>query len=432
MAERAIDVWEDVKEVTKFWMGLPKAKQPREDNKSYQRLKAAKTDPLIPVKLKFFADVADELNKFLIPFQTDKPMVPFLAQSLKLTAATTCLKLSKIDFKDQSFHKRPSDVSLPIPVRIELANLKKQGKISDTKILQFKSSVICFLSTICAHLVEKSPLKYPLSRNAKCLIPSLLVEAPETSKRQFERVLETMYTSQQMSAKMVKEAKLEFDKFLQDVVALHRDEFLSFDNAFKDQRLDAFYFNYLDGKPSFSNLSEVLKMILTLSHGQASVERGFSVNQNILVENMKAESLMAQRIVNDHMKANDLESYELNISPELRRSVKSSRQAYSNYLQNQKKEEKETKKSKKRKLVEEEIAEVKRKRNMLSATIDDLQKDVDKFAAEAEKSSSFEKMKSLLAKSNSFRVTAKEKLLAIEKYDNRLKELNKENNNLHS
>ena len=159
MAERAIDVWEDVKEVTKFWMGLPKAKQPREDNKSYQRLKAAKTDPLIPVKLKFFADVADELNKFLIPFQTDKPMVPFLAQSLKLTAATTCLKLSKIDFKDQSFHKRPSDVSLPIPVRIELANLKKQGKISDTKILQFKSSVICFLSTICAHLVEKSPLK---------------------------------------------------------------------------------------------------------------------------------------------------------------------------------------------------------------------------------------------------------------------------------
>ena len=34
-------------------------------------------------------------------------------------------------------------------------------------------------------------------------------------------------------------------------------------------------------------------MIFTLSHGQASVERGFSINKTILSENMQPESIIA-------------------------------------------------------------------------------------------------------------------------------------------
>ena len=45
----------------------------------------------------------------------------------------------------------------------------------------------------------------------------------------------------------------------------------------------------------------VFKLLLCLSHGQASVERGFSVNSNLLVENMHEDSLIAQRISHDHM-----------------------------------------------------------------------------------------------------------------------------------
>ena len=36
-----------------------------------------------------------------------------------------------------------------------------------------------------------------------------------------------------------------------------------------------------------------------MSHGQASVESGFSVNQSMLVENLQEESLIAQRQVYD-------------------------------------------------------------------------------------------------------------------------------------
>ena len=82
VAERVIDVWENVVKTVKYWMGLQKSKQPKDSNKSYQRLKSAITDPLIPVKLKFFAKTADELNKFLMLYQTDNPIVSFIAQSL--------------------------------------------------------------------------------------------------------------------------------------------------------------------------------------------------------------------------------------------------------------------------------------------------------------------------------------------------------------
>ena len=110
-------------------------------------------------------------------------------------------------------------------------------------------------------------------------------------------------------------------------MAVHKEEFPAFD--IKDQRLDAFYFGYLEGRPSLSNLAEVLKVILTLSHGQASIEHGLSINKSLLAENLHKESLTTQRIVYDHMKVNVLEAHEIPISPTFRCSVKSSRQKYS-------------------------------------------------------------------------------------------------------
>ena len=37
----------------------------------------------------------------------------------------------------------------------------------------------------------------------------------------------------------------------------------------------------------FKKLVDIVKFLLVLSHGQSSVERGFSVNKNLLVENVQ-------------------------------------------------------------------------------------------------------------------------------------------------
>ena len=66
------------------------------------------------------------MNKFLVLYQTEKPMVPFFDQLLEdiihsfastfmlaemLKASKACLSLSKITFKDPSCHKRATDVN---------------------------------------------------------------------------------------------------------------------------------------------------------------------------------------------------------------------------------------------------------------------------------------------------------------------------------
>ena len=49
----------------------------------------------------------------------------------------------------------------------------------------------------------------------------------------------------------------------------------------------------------YSLLFYVVKLCLCLSHGQATLENGFSVNASAIVENLTEESVVARRIVHD-------------------------------------------------------------------------------------------------------------------------------------
>ena len=69
-------------------------------------------------------------------------------------------------------------------------------------------------------------------------------------------------------------------------------------------------------------------MLMILSHGEGTVERGFSVNGKLLVENLHTESLIAQRHICDHMRSYDLQADDLDITRELLYSVGSARKCY--------------------------------------------------------------------------------------------------------
>ena len=66
-------------------------------------------------------------------------------------------------------------------------------------------------------------------------------------------------------------------------------------------------------------------MLIIMSHGQATVERGFSVNGKLLSENLHTESLISQRHIHDHMRSYDLQADDLDITHELLDSVSSAR-----------------------------------------------------------------------------------------------------------
>ena len=69
-------------------------------------------------------------------------------------------------------------------------------------------------------------------------------------------------------------------------------------------------------------------MLMILSHGQATFERGFSVNGKFLVENLHTENLIAQRHIHDHMWSYDLQAHDLDITLELLDSASSVRKRY--------------------------------------------------------------------------------------------------------
>ena len=53
-------------------------------------------------------------------------------------------------------------------------------------------------------------------------------------------------------------------------------------------------------------IAEAAKFILTLGHGPADVEREFSVNQNVMRDNMTPETIVSLRIIKYYILANGL------------------------------------------------------------------------------------------------------------------------------
>ena len=86
-----------------------------------------------------------------------------------------------------------------------------------------------------------------------------------------------------------------------------------------EDRLDTFLGLYLANENRFKDLWYICKLIFTLSHGQSNVERGFSVNKEILQENLKEKSLVAQRILYHTLKVSNVKLDQFVIKPDLRK-----------------------------------------------------------------------------------------------------------------
>ena len=137
---------------------------------------------------------------------------------------------------------------------------------------------------------------------------------------------------------------------------------------------------------------------MCLPHGQATVERGFSVNANVIVENLQEESIVAQRIVHDRIcEAGVL---EVPLSKELLTSVRCSHQKYVTAL-----EAKRTQSDKvvKQRELRTEVQEL-TKRNFVKVQYLGSTVSADQLAQTAEKSRNFTKM----LESNAVRKRARE------------------------
>ena len=134
----------------------------------------------------------------------------------------------------------------------------------------------------------------------------------------------------------------------------------------KESRLDDFYFKTV-GIGKYKELSFGLKVLLTRSHGQASVERH---NNAVLKTNMAPETVIAKRMIKDHMLSHDLKPYTIEISKPLVLAFKSARQKYEIHLEESRKSKQRSKGEQRAMHMEADIDKLRVQRRQLEKTVE--------------------------------------------------------------
>lgn len=430
VADRAIKIWENVIKLVKHWLHLPKSKRPK-DNKSYDTLVKYHLDETMLAKFHFFKHIASLLQEFLVSFQTDKPMVPFLATSLEnvlrklmkkfvsphiLEEENTPYKLVKLDLSKK-------DVCLPaqlVDVGTATKTKLKSLKLSSEQKLKFKNTCLSMLKAIVEKLQERCPLKYSVVRCASCLDPTSMVSVPEVSKLQFNALIDKLYSSNWLPEKRAEEAKVQFDEFLSLTLKENQEKFSKFD--WKEQRVDGFLGSFLHRNEKYKALWDVCQIVFICSHGQSSIERGFSVNKELLVENLSQQTLIGQRIVYDYFTSLNVKIHEYKITGDLSKSCKLANSRYKSALAEKKKTKEGNENDRKRKLMMDELADVKRHRDSTVSCIEVLNKDIEKYSFEAEEKRDMD----ILSKANALRKAVTEKRELVKTLGNAVENLEKE------
>ena len=107
--------------------------------------------------------------------------------------------------------------------------------------------------------------------------------------------------------------------------------------------MDTFFFEELNQQKTYESLWCTIQL-LTLSHGQAAVERGFSVNKEVLAPNLKAVSVTALHLIHDTISEGQIEIGDYIITNELLTSCSHASNRYRMCLMKRQKEDQEPEK----------------------------------------------------------------------------------------
>ena len=167
----------------------------------------------------------------------------------------------------------------------------------------------------------------------------------------------------------------------------------------------------------YSEFCNILELVLVLSHGQADIERGFSLNENLLKQNMEALTITSRRIITDYLLCNETKINTCTIPSKMLESVQLSRQKYEVYLQENKSKIKQDEKRKQISLIEEDIGRISERIELVYKTVSLL---YDKLMLLVEKAENDNNM-SFISKANAMKRESSVKKKELADLENSLK-----------
>ena len=234
--------------------------------------------------------------------------------------------LLKIDTsKDENF-KKGKDYLLGFSAEHMVVELQK--KDCDIKALH-ENVRLC---VVTAKIFERCPVKSVLLRNAVVFKPtSMFTNKKETLLKKLKKLLMYLVTMSLVNTSSA-------DKVSDQYTQLLKDDIAKLDQDAEIGRLDHFFFQQLNVVKKYPELAQVISILLSLSHGQADIERGFSQNKRVLQHNIQENSIRSKRLILDHMVSNNLQPDTIKVSNDMLKAVRAARTKYMIHMEEQKKE----------------------------------------------------------------------------------------------
>lgn len=356
VAERALQILPALK---KYVQGVTADKK-EPGCQSFIATKKQLNDKLLPAKLSFFMTMSSMFEPFLVEFQNDKPMAPFLYNEIVSLISSLVEKVVKQDYME-SINNRIDKIDFAptnlIPTKhLDLGfatkDVLKTCHSTDIEKVELKKGAKDAIVAMSKKLIDKSPVKHLFLKTISCLDPSVIKSKDAARDTKLMKSLEELVAKKWIAGTKADKIKRQY------LTLFNKEHILDKCKLYKRNktRLDNFFIEILDqeGVEDFEDLKFFIQIVLTLSHGNAAVERGFSINKECIIENLQEESLVALRQIYDGVSAEGgVESVEINKA--LIHSVKNAHARYTEHLENKRKalKEKSEKENEKKKALKE-------------------------------------------------------------------------------
>ena len=170
----------------------------------------------------------------------------------------------------------------------------------------------CVISTI-KKMSERRPCKSDIARNVGIFNPETMLDNIEGNlHRKFRSLLQHLVSLRIVFSHKADKALIQYGNVKTNLQKAVID-------LAKISRLADFYFKELKVAKHHEFCSAII-IVLTLSHWQVDIELAFSLNKAVLESNMKHNTVVSKRLIQDHLAANNLKPHTMETNSQSRLS----------------------------------------------------------------------------------------------------------------
>ena len=311
-------------------------------------------NPLLKTYLEFTSYTAELFrSNFTALMQKPEPLIHILYPQLKKIVFLLLSSLINSEHLDQSLmHLEEVNIDLLLNEKLNVIDLNEifcgeKVKYSLEKVSENEKT--SFLIEVKKFIVQST--KYIISKIKNCNLHLFECISPSKIKdpKSIKMIVEI--------AKLLPIDDVDHDTLVTEWRLLQIDEEIQFTEhkkGTKYERIDSIWGKIFSlhnsSGPRYPVITIIVKAILSLVHGNADVERGFSDSGNLLTENkamMKERTLNAQLNILEGVRKYDSLAHKVPITGELLKLAKNAHRSYQMYRDEQRRIANEKKKKKK-------------------------------------------------------------------------------------